>query len=39
MTIDLRRRARQLAKKAAKQKTQLAKKKGPGSVAKALITG
>jgi hypothetical protein len=38
MTIDPRRRARQLAKKAAKRKAQLAKK-GPGSVAKALIGG
>jgi hypothetical protein len=39
MTIDSRRRARQLAKKAAKRKAQLAKKKGPGLVAKALIGG
>jgi hypothetical protein len=37
MNIDPRRRARQLAKKAARRKAQLAKKKGPGSVAKALI--
>lgn len=39
MTIDPRRRARQLANKAAKRKTQLAKKKGPGSVARAPIAG
>jgi hypothetical protein len=39
MTIDPRRRARQLAKKAAKRKAQLAKKKGPGSVPKGLIGG